>query len=78
MWCDKTGCGYGSEGTVFKAGKCPQCGNTAFTAKSPIPKKLLRSIRDMKKRVRSEVDVKSKRVTSDEVKEVIDEAKHLK
>lgn len=78
MWCDKTGCSYGSEVATFNAGKCPQCGNTAFTSKSPFPKKPLRSIRDMKKRVRSEVDVKSKRVTSEEVKEVIDDAKHLK
>lgn len=75
MWCEK--CGYGSE--QCKLGeRCPQCGNKTFEHTSPVPRKPLRSIRDMKKRVRVEKDHKTKKPISDEVGQVIKEAGSLK
>jgi hypothetical protein len=43
-----------------------------------MPRKPLRSSRDMKKRVRVEKDVKTKKPISDEVSQVIKEAGSLK
>lgn len=78
MWCEK--CNYGSatmkhNGVNFK---CPQCGNTTIEYSNPIPKKPERSIRDMKKRTKMEVDKRTKKVVSTEVKEAIKEAGSLK
>lgn len=75
MWCEK--CGYGSEGCKLK-NKCPQCGNTTFEESSPVPRKPMRSIRDMKKRTKMEVDKKTRKIVSTEVSEVIKEAGSLK
>jgi|688.fasta_scaffold1140347_2 hypothetical protein len=75
MWCES--CGYGSEVCKLKD-KCPQCGGRTFENSSPVPRKPLRSSRDMKKRVRVEKDVKTKKPISDEVSQVIKEAGSLK
>ena len=76
MWCEK--CSYGSERATFKAGKCPQCGNNTFENSFQFPKKPLRSIRDMTKRTKMEVDKKTKKVISEEVTEVVQDAGSLK
>lgn len=76
MWCEI--CSYGSEHCKFAGGKCPQCGNKTFEHSSPFPKKPLKSIRDMKKRVKAERDHKSNKIVSEEVAEVIKEAGSLK
>lgn len=78
MWCDNPRCHYGSMNAKFKNGRCPQCGNKEFEDKSPFPKKPLRSIRAMNKRVNAVVDTKSKETISEDVAEIIAEAKNNK
>ena len=76
MWCEK--CNYGSVTYKPYQNKCSMCGNKTFDSGDPFPRKPLRSIRQMSKRIRTETDHKTKKPISTEVSEVISDAGKLK
>lgn len=70
MWC--SACHYGSPYT--KLTKCPMCGCIKFITANPTPKKPVRSIRAMGKRIETKEVIKGKKNVSEDVGQIMKQA----